>query len=811
MNSKDNIFSPASKKYLRHNIAEAKEQEVFFRARYDLAAQEIKDIRVVARGNEQMAPAIVNNLNPGDCVIHNHPSGDLRPSAADIKLASRLGNRGIGFIIINNEARDYYIVVEPEEADTCKPLPADKIKAILKSQGKLDQVMENFQEREGQLEILSRIITAFNDNETILLEAGTGIGKSFAYLLPAIFWSQINSGPVVVSTNTINLQQQLLEKDLVTLKKTISFDFKATLVKGRNNYLCQRKLYNALKNKEELQKNKELFRIINYLQKEITTDNFAGTKSSISFYIANEYWQEVNSESHLCLNNHCPYFADCYFQLDRKKIHKSDVLIVNHHLLLADAVLKNNQFSVLPDYQKLIIDEAHNLADVATQISGLDFYPSLAKKMIEKLTNSINSPLVKLRNNYYELSFSKREEIINILDQRIWPTAKAILELIKNYQQELNNLYDSSDFKMRIKEDTFSTADSENWQAAGEELLSKFNYLNNLMEEIIILIENEEENSLDNQKEQPVLEITGMKNRLDGLSESLALNINYQQHLSEYVFWLEKKPCYNNNIIQKNGRIEVAEFLTETLFTRLTSCILTSATLAIEDSFTYFKRKLGLKKAASKKVSSPFDYAKQAQIFAPIDIPEVTETGFISAINDKLSRFLVTRRGAALILFTSYAMLNKVKKEIKTPLKKAGISLLIQGEEPRNKILQSLRQNQGSVLLGTNSFWEGVDVPGEALSSLIIMRLPFAVPSDPLVAARFELIAKKGKNPFWNEALPQAIIKFKQGFGRLIRNKKDQGEVIILDKRIWTKSYGKKFINSLPSGCQIDNYWPDNP
>jgi len=810
LNSRQDLFTPEIREYLQEHISRAQGQEVFFRASYDFADQELNSIKVAARGNETMAPAIVNNLKPGDCVIHNHPSGDLRPSAADIRLASRLGNRGIGFIIIDNTASESYTVVEPEEANSFKPLPEDEIVKILSSGGSLSRIMDNFTEREEQLQVLRRIIAAFDKNDTVFIEAGTGTGKSFAYLLPALYWSKINSGPVVISTNTINLQQQLIEKDLLTLKRALTFDFTATLVRGRNNYLCRRKLKNVLAQQDKLKKEKKDFlRVAEYLQDQVNSENFTGVKSDISFTINSDYWQEVSSESDLCLNSFCPYFSDCYFHRERKEIHQSDILIVNHHLLLADAVLKNNRYSVLPDYRKLIIDESHNLPDVATQISGLDFYPPALIKTIERLKTSPNSPLVRLRNNSYEIDFPHRSQILELLDQKIWPLLQQLIEAGKNYQQELEELLQQNqDTKIRLEEDTFSQQELLDWQNSGENLLSLLASLEIYLKDIAELLQDGEEDALQNEGEEPYFEIRGLLSRISEFGEALNLNLNFRDHQSNYVFWLESLKNYNN-VSQKNGMLEINDFLQEILFSRMSTTVLTSATLAIDGSFSYYRKRLGLSQADSLLVKSPFDYASQVKIYAPREIPVTAARDFIPEVEGKIAKYLAGRGGSALVLFTSYAMLRELKAEIQSGLQSRGYQILAQGEEPRTRILNKLRRQQGTILLGTSSFWEGIDVPGEALSSLIIMKLPFAVPSDPLVAARSELLADRGQNPFWEESLPQAVIKFKQGFGRLIRDKNDRGEVLILDKRLWTKSYGRIFINSLPEGCEILKSWPD--
>ena len=802
------LFTEDTIEYMQDQIDAARGQEVFFQGVYDGNQKVLTSIKAVSRGNESMAPAIISNLKPGDVVIHNHPSGDLRPSPADIRIASKLGNKGIGFIIINNSVTDSYIVVSPDSIDELELLDKEEIIKYFKPGGQLANSLENYQEREEQIEVLKEIIETFNNNGKLMVEAGTGTGKSFAYLIPALIWSQQNNVPVIISTNTINLQQQLINKDLVFLKEIMPFDFKATLVKGRSNYICYRKLKNILKKNDN---NSELNNVAQYIDDQTNKENFDGSKSDLTLKIDNNLWSEFASESDMCLNSACPYLKKCYFQRARKSIYQSDILVVNHHLLLADGILKNKAYSVLPDYQELIIDEAHNLSEVATKISGQDFYPPALNNLINRIMNSTHSPLIRIRKNEYNIHPNDRQQIIDIIDQELFPNLNKIEELNRQYNFELGSLMKKeSSRKLRLKENTLKNNENiEDWKDYGDRLISllkktayKFENLFDLVESNFDIKSTGEEN--------PLIEINAYLSRLNEMADALEINLNYMDHLDEYVFWIEKS--FNrgsNNYIQRNARLEVNEFLNEVIFDKVATNIMTSATLAVNESFDYFKKKLGLSKTSELIVESPFDYKNQIGIYLPEDIPSVYDDDFLNTISDDLIEYIDKKAGRTLILFTSYKMLNQFKEIYREPLKALNINILAQGDLPRHVILRRLKNKKRQILLGTSSFWEGIDVPGESLAGLVIMKLPFEVPTDPIIAARNDKIRESGGNPFWEESLPAAIIKFKQGFGRLIRSKKDKGEIILLDRRILDKSYGSRFIKSLPKNCKLNKNWPD--
>ncbi|MFW6230097.1 MAG: JAB domain-containing protein, partial [Halanaerobium sp.] len=358
-------------KKIKKEIDAASGNEIFIRAQLN-NKDIIKEIEVLARGNSYSAPAVINNLMAGEMIIHNHPSGDLTPSAADIRLAAKMAAREVGFAIINNQADQIYVVVEAGSKKENKKLDKKEILSYFKKEGKLAGELEGFSERKEQLLTAEKIIDSFNQHQFDFIEAGTGTGKSFAYLIPALFYNNLNQSRIVVSTNTINLQEQLINKDLVTLQRVLDFDFNAVLVKGRNNYLCLRKFKNFKKNfeKNEVEVKAEIFNELNEWKKQTK----GGEKSEINFQLKSRIWNQIAAESDLCLKTSCPFYSNCFFMQARKKIYKADILIVNHHLLLSDARVKDDTGSVdrgiLPNFNHLIIDEAHNIGEIATEHLG---------------------------------------------------------------------------------------------------------------------------------------------------------------------------------------------------------------------------------------------------------------------------------------------------------------------------------------------------------------------------------------------------------------------------------------------------------
>jgi ATP-dependent DNA helicase DinG len=786
---------------IKKEIDFASGNEIFIRAQLN-KDNIINNFEVLARGNSYSAPAVINNIMAGEMIIHNHPSGDLTPSAADIRLAAKMAQREVGFAIINNQADDIYVVVEPGSKKDKKVLDKEKILSYFKKGGKLAQELNRFSQREEQLKAAEKIIDSFNNNQIDFIEAGTGTGKSFAYLIPALFYNNINSSRIVVSTNTINLQEQLINKDLVIMSRILPFDFKAVLVKGRNNYLCLRKFKNFKKSfdKKEIEIDKKLFSELNDWKK--TTKS--GEKTEINFLLKSDIWNQIAAESDLCLNSACPFFQQCYFMKARKEVYKADILIVNHHLLLSDARLKFDTGSVdrgiLPNFNHLIIDEAHNIGDIATDHLGHPLYKPLLDKWLKRLSGDKNSLISEIREDISFFLGSDQDRLRTLLDSRVIPSSQKINDLIPQYFNELKAILDA-DKDRKVTVNT-KLKNSLKWKEFSETAEKLAGYLKNIS---IFLqkIYDQLYLDIDDNTDENEMKITSSIHRCQNLIERIEFNLNSDDE--DYVFWLESSYYRGSEqIVQKSAPVDAGKFLPELLWSKLSSLIFTSATITVADSFDYFYQSTGIKKAEELKVESPFDYSKQAEFLIPVDFPEPGSDEFLKELVKNIYNIIVSSGGATLVLFTSYRMLNYCYNNLKDKAEEKGIRILSQSELSRNYIMKEFNSVYNTVIFGTSSFWEGIDLPGDLLQYLVMVKLPFPVPGEPLYKAKENLLKDKGLNPFYNLALPEAVIRFRQGFGRLIRSKNDTGYIILFDRRIISRSYGDVFIKSLPGGCPVN-------
>ncbi|SFL14025.1 helicase C-terminal domain-containing protein [Halanaerobium salsuginis] len=787
-------------KDIKAEIDAVQGNEIFIRTQLDEAGI-ISEFEVLARGNSYSAPAVINNLAAGEMVVHNHPSGDLTPSAPDIRLAAKLAERDIGFAIINNQAEQIYVVVEAGPGRVNKKLNKKEILNYFKKEGNLDQELENFSERKEQLITAEKIIDSFNQHQIDFIEAGTGTGKSFAYLIPALFYNNLNNAKIVVSTNTINLQEQLVNKDLLILKRVLDFDFKAVLVKGRNNYLCLRK-YKNFKQKYQQQETEitiELFEELNDWKENTKT----GEKSEIDFQIKAAVWNEIAAESDLCLKTACPFYNKCYFMQARKEVYRADILIVNHHLLLSDARVKVETGSagrgILPNFNHLIIDEAHNIGEIATAHLGYPLYQSLLDRWLKRLSGEKNSLLSQIREDISFTIGCDQARMREILDKRLIPTAQKIRDLIPQYFKELQDLIgEFKDKKITVNEKVKNNAV---WQEFFQTAIDLAAYLKNELTYLQIIYENLYLELAESNDENE-LKLKSTIGRCQDLIKRVEFNLAAEDE--NYVFWLESSYYRGNTqVVQKSVPIDVGKFLPDLIWSRLSNIIFTSATITTAGSFNYFYQQTGIKQAAELKVESPFDYAKQAQLLIPLDFPEPNKKEFLPELVSSLAALLKKTTGSTMVLFTSYYMLNYCYNNLQANLEDQGIRLLAQSKLSRNYILQQFQTESNTVIFGTSSFWEGVDLPGDLLKYLVMVKLPFPVPGEPLYKAKEKLLEKQGLNPFFNLALPDAVIRFRQGFGRLIRSKKDKGLIILYDRRLKDRKYGKMFLQSLPDSCPV--------
>mgnify|MGYP006277490201 FL=1 len=789
-----NIFTTESKNKIQDEIKAAGGNEVFFLLEIDFEQEKFKNIEVLARGNKSMAPAIINSLPKNAMVLHNHPSGDTTPSGADIRVASNIGNKGIGFAITDNEVDNIYFLVEPKNIGEIKEINKEEILDYFKENGPLAENMEGFEYRNEQIEITESIIDNFNNSDFTLIEAGTGIGKSFAYLIPALYWAVKNDEPVVISTNTINLQQQIMDKDVEFLKKVLPFKFKADLAIGRKNYLCIRKLKNIGNSFSDQSEQQGFEKLVDWTEKTKT-----GIRSEIKFNLKNSVWDEVASDSDYCIGSLCPYYDDCYFMQARNELFNSDLIVVNHYLLLSDALIKNSGYSTLPKYKSLIIDEAHNFHDVATYHLGKTTSYKLNNQILKKLYDKKYSIIPRIRNKVGSLKTDNKEKIYQLIDQNIIPQIKKLEENNKEYfllidkffqKYEQSSLILAEDIK---EDDTYKDINEKgfNFHKNYDDLLV---YLKSLINQLK-MVENYDK------IEAELLELRQNLNTVNEMVFNLLFNLEADD--DDYVFWLEKYRYNDKYVSHMSALLNVEGHMPDMLWEKLRNVLMTSATLTVNDSFNFFTEALGISNQKEVIVNSPFNYEKQSRLIIPNDIYTPSNNAFTSQIADDLTDILRTFKGSTMVLFTSYSMLDSLYKKINHKLEEENINILSQSKYSRKYIMDKFKAGKNQIIFGTQSFWEGVDIVGKDLKYLIIMRLPFPVPNDPVNAARVNLMKQEGKNYFFEYFIPKAVIKFKQGFGRLIRSKNDKGIVICMDNRIISKRYGQVFLNSIPEKCPV--------
>ncbi len=752
----------------------------------------VDDITVAARGTEDEVPALFPHMEKGDIVIHNHPSGLLKASKADLSIASMIGNQGVGFYIINNDLDKYYAVAEPVKRKSNNSINENQLSSILEPDGQLSQISENYEFRSSQTELLRMVCRGLNEDKIIAAEAGTGVGKSFAYLIPALSWSDQNEERVVISTATINLQQQIIEKDIPLVKKLTGSNVKAVLVKGRRNYICHTRLKEQLDENSLFLDDNDPLRVIDKWAKTSGT----GSRTELNFHPDESLWSKICSESDTCSGIRCPDFESCFIMRARREAASAGILVVNHHLLFADLGLRKagigfENGAVLPVYDRIIFDEAHNIEKSATSF----FSEALSKYTVFQLLNRL-----------YRLKRGKALGIL-IRMEAVIESGSALMEI----PQQISNVRVKAELLDSICRDF--TGDSFNRRISGPpdnnlisgvieplgELQNNILHLTESCSDILHLIpEDQEENPL-------VFEFKSVIRRLQEASVFCEKFRNYPEY-GDSVFWIERKRTSSGEYFERFviTPLDIASMMNETVYEQFKSVICTSATLTIKNSFKFWNSRVGLnfiddERMLSSVFSSPFNYKKQVLLAIPSDapLPENQEL-YLNYISEITGKILEISEGKALLLFTSYEMLKKVHNDINPLLQKNGITTFRQGDDDRAKLLNRFRTDVSSVLFATDSFWEGVDTPGDSLKLVVIYRLPFRVPSDPVVMARMEAIKNRGGNPFMELSLPEAVMKFKQGFGRLMRRKTDHGVVLILDSRTIKKRYGSVFLNSLP-------------
>jgi len=636
-----------------------------------------------------------------------------------------------------------------------------------------------------------------------MAEAGTGVGKSFAYLLPAMHFALANKEKVVISTATITLQQQLFEKDIPLVASSISEEagaavkIKSVIMKGRGNYLCLRRLDDLLREPPLFDFDYEELKTITKWSQTTKT----GAKNDLAVLPSDAVWSNVCSESDLCLGNHCPYRAQCFIQVMRKEANSAHIIVVNHHLLFADLAARfqgagYENSVVLPPFARLIIDEAHTIENAATSFFSAGFSRTGIFKQLGKL-------YYKRRANRHGLLL-KLCAIINLNDEHLDSMTDAV-QKIRNASEEL----EERALEFCGMEGIFRLSPASDESVLKKSLFPQFNSLRREIFNLTNMIRDVTEN-LDEEKsaDPAVWEIKAIVRRLENTAEICDVFCKYKKYEND-ILWIEKIKLSKGSSSNKNMAaftrtpLDLSPILKESVFSPNKTVVCVSATLAVNNDFTFWANQCGILDIENRQIlsgcfPSPFPYSNAVLLASPADAPLPDDRDYQMFVDNAACKLAAIAGGSALVLFTSYQALTSAYNAAKIELEPLGIRCLKQGDDDRMRLLQTFLSDEASCLFATDSFWEGVDAPGDTLRLVIICRLPFRTPGDPVFEARREAVEKKGANPFLELSLPHAVIKFKQGFGRLMRRSADRGIVAVLDSRLLKKSYGQLFLHSLP-------------
>ncbi|MBN1685817.1 MAG: DEAD/DEAH box helicase [Spirochaetales bacterium] len=781
-------FTDAARGLLLQAISDAGGREVLAIGRLDEDGL-VSQITVAARGSSNTVPALFPYMQKGDVVVHNHPTGALNPSSADLQVAAGLGNQGIGFYIVDNNLQSTYVVAEAVRANRRVPIDAGAAAVHLLPGGSLSKTVDYYEPRDSQVGMLEAVVKAFNDDSIVVAEAGTGVGKSLAYLIPAFQWVEKNDERVVVSTATINLQQQLMESDIPLVRKLTGSEVKVHLAKGRGNYVCLRRLAEALEDDILFAEDDPQLRAVKAWAESTPT----GGKEDLAFFPPESLWSRVCSEADTCLGLRCARRNDCFVLKARREAAASRILVVNHHLLFSDQAIRASGAgydlaAVLPPFQKLIFDEAHNIEKSATSF----FSQSLSRFAIHRALSSLH----RVRRGrmagliYSLMGITGRNETLDLIPG-----------LIEKARAEAENLDAVGRNPEGAMASRFSREKETPWHLAVVEGLIE---MGNSLEPIVGGLRKIIEDYRDEDEPEVIIAAKAIVRRLEAFALFCRVFGEYDEH-PDRVFWTERRKTGSGEVytVFNNAPVEIAGIMRETVFSHYDTVVCTSATLSVKGDFSYWYHRIGLDKEADRPVEShclpsPFPFSRNVLLAIPTDGPAPAEDGYNDFVASFVRDAVELSEGGALVLFTSYKMLTEIYESISGSLGKTGIRLLRQGDDDRLRLLKVFSQDESSVLLATDSFWEGVDAPGDTLRLLVICRLPFQVPSDPVIEARYERIMKRNGNPFIELSLPEAVTRLKQGFGRLMRRATDRGVVLILDSRILKKQYGQAFIDSLP-------------
>jgi ATP-dependent DNA helicase DinG len=633
----------------------------------------------------------------------------------------------------------------PQNGEATEAAPKPTMRDVFGPGGFLERCMiGGYEHRRGQLEMAEMVHDAFEKHHHAILEAGTGTGKTLAYLVPAI----CSGRRVVISTATKSLQEQLYQKDIPFLQKHFAPNLKVAVMKGRSNFLCVAKM-NAMADQALLKGMDELDAFQQIKQWAKLTET--GDRAELTFLPDDsDLWTRLDARRDTCSGQKCPSFNPCFVTGMHQRAKDADLIIVNHHLFFADLALKQDDFgSILPEYSAVVFDEAHEMEDVASDYFGR------------------------------QISNFRFEELARDADQTLRLLHLGTPGLLRRTQRIRE--------RSRTFFETFPPRDGR-YPFARSEREAFLEQNREAYDDLATALKGfETECAALTQKSEEILRIARRSFEI-----RQELSFLFESNEKNFVYWYERR---NKGVFLAATPIDVSQILREKLFEQFDTVVLTSATLTVGNRFEFIRHRLGLDHAKERGLPPEFDYTEQAMLYLPQNMPDVRNPAYTAAAADEIVNLLETSQGRAFCLFTSYSQMNELFERVRT---RVPFPLLLQGTSPRSVLLERFKNTPGAVLFATASFWQGVDVPGEQLSCVIVDRLPFAVPSDPIVAARVAALQEDGRNPFAEFQVPQAVLALKQGFGRLIRTKTDRGVLALLDNRIQRMAYGKIFLESLP-------------
>ena len=783
----------------------------------------VQTARVVARGDVASVLALPGFARRGEMLLHNHPSGLLEPSGADYDVAARMHDEGIGFGIVDNDARALYVVVEVPRADEQTRLDPVAVAHDLGPDGPIARQHARYEDRESQRAMAATIATVYNEGGVGLLEAGTGVGKSLGYLVPALRWAAANGERTIVSTNTINLQEQLVGKDLPFLAKALGDQkVRFALLKGWRNYLCKARLEQASGGAAQLFEDgmaAELAALAAWAER--TAD---GSLADLPTPPRPEVWDEVSAEGDICTRMKCSHFDQCFVFKARRAAAQADVIVVNHHLLLADLAVRRaaqnwDDAAVLPAYGRLVVDEGHHLEDAAATHLGTTVTRRGLQRLVNRLDRRGKGLLPALATRLSASSDLLSTASLDLVEARLAPSVHGLREKSALLFDLLDTfIHEEGQPVVRLSQ---GFATHPIWAAgltlALEDTLGEIELLGEGLRLVRERIEGS--TTLDEQLAPLLNEMRSVTKRLrtagDGLRRALVPPAD-----DDSVRWVEVRGR-ERSVAVSAVPLDLAPILREDLFKRLDSVIVTSATLTASRGdvasdarrFDFLAARLGLDDPELAPTTavfpSPFSYDSHSLLAIPSDIPapNVDADGHRNAITRIVLDVAESSDGGLFVLFTSHREVRQLASELRARGVERRWPLLVHGDEGRDALLARFRDSGQAILLGTASFWEGVDVPGDALRGLVIAKLPFRVPTEPVTAAQCEAIVARGGDAFAEYMLPHASLRLKQGFGRLIRTGTDRGVVVIGDPRIVTKRYGRGLLEALPPARRVIGRW----